>query len=329
MKKSNTSILVVTLLSALLSACGGGGGDSAGAGNSLNSNVTPTIDLKSAGGAKTVSAIMVTGLDGAQLSDYNSIVLLFPASATTSNSCSAGGTLVATYTNADGILSVGDSGKDEAKACATTDSATGDTYISNLIHTSSVTSVSGPTNDPKGVFTLGTNEVYSGTADTTTTVNGVKYRSVLSAINSTDAVQYSHDGKNTASTADDVFSKTSSQNVSVTGAFNGAPISVNSTLSTSCSRTGTADIVCAKHDQTFAGTLVAGTINASSKVTTPLRFNSAGVPVAGASTITQGSDTATVEYLLVGTVPSVKITSNGSAQTFSYAELSSFADTIF
>jgi hypothetical protein len=323
MKKLNVSVLMVSLISALLTACGGGGGDSS------NANVTPTIDLKSALGAKTVSAIMATGLDGGQLESYSSIVQSFPASSSNSNNCSAGGSFVTTYINPDAILSVGDSIKDEEKGCTFKDSVTGDTSVSSLVYTATVTSVSGPTNDAKGVFALGTNETYGGTSDNTTTVNGVKYRTIFSSFNSTDSVQYSHDGKNTASTADDVFSKTISQNVSANGTFNGTPISANGTISTSCSRTGTADVVCSKHDQTFAGTVFSGSINASFKVTTPLRFNSSGVPTAGAAVITQGSDTATVEYILVGTIASVKVTSNGTVQTFSYADLESFSDTLF
>jgi hypothetical protein len=334
MKKLSVVLAIVTSFSTLLSACGGGGSDGAGVGSSGggslgSSNVTPTIDLKSASGVKTVAAVLATGLDGSQLENYSSVILSFPATATRTTNCSSGGSLITTYNNADGILSVGDSIKEEEKACAFKDSASAYESISSLTNTATVTSVSGPTNDIKGVFSLGTTETYSGTSDSTETINGVKYRRVFSAFNSTGTVQYTHDGKNTTSTNDDVFSKTVSQNVSGTATVNGTPVSATGTLNTSCSRTGVSEVVCSKHDQTFAGNLSTGAINASIKVTTPLRFDNLGFPVGGASVITQGADTATVEYILVGTVPSIKITSSGIVQTFSYAELSSLSDILF
>jgi hypothetical protein len=327
-------LMVAIAISTLLSACGGGGSDGAGVGSTGggtlgSSNVTPTIDLKSASGAKTIVAVIGTGFDDSELESYSSIIQFYPASATSTDNCSSGGTFITTITNADGILSVGDSTKQEQRACAFKDSVSGFESINSLIYTSAVTSISGPTNDVKSVFSLGTTQGYSGSSDSTETVNGVKYRTILTSASSTGSVQYLHDGKNTAALTDDVVGKTSSQNVSATGTLNGTPVSATGTVNTSCSRTGVSEVVCAKYDQTFAGALTIGAINVSIKVTTPVRFNSAGIPVAGASLITQGTDTATAEYILVGTVPSIKITSNGVVQTFSYAELSSLSDILF
>jgi hypothetical protein len=313
------------LSGAILSACGGGGSDSP-PGNS-NSNITPTIDLKSASGAKILTAVMAIDFNEAQVTSYSFIVQDFPVSATNTSNCNPSGSRVTTFTNPDGILSVGDSKKFESRNCAFNNPA----GLDNSTETETVTAVSGPTNDAKGLFSLTTNRTFTGNFDRTQVLSGITYRRILTSLNRTDTVTYVQDGKNTASTADDVFTQTSTSNVNGVGTLNGAAISLTGSTSAICSVTGTstASTTCSKFENSLAGSIPGGAINASTKQVTPLTFNSIGEPVGGSLLITQGADTATVNFSLVGTVPTVKVTSGSLVQTFTYAELSALADTLY
>jgi hypothetical protein len=271
-----------------------------------------------------MAALMATGFDEARLSSYQSIVQSFPLSASSIGNC-ASGTYLSSSTNPDGVLSVGDSIKDEAKNCTSINPP----GLQNITETETVTAVSGPTNDAKGVFSLTTSRSIAGNSEGTEVIAGISYRRVFNNFSLTSTTAYGQDGKSTLSTGDDVYSESVTSKVSASGTVNGAPISLTGSTSTACSRIGAAAVVCSKFDSALAGNILSGAINATGKVATPLQFSNTGQPIGGSLLISQGTDTATAEFSLVGTVPTVKVTSGGVVQTFTYAELNTLSDTLF
>lgn len=242
--------------------------------------------------------------------------------------CTPSGSFLYTVSNPDGVTSVNDFYSAVASACATK-TATG-SYTDTGSTTVTISAITGNLSSVPGTSSIALTTASRVSSTTDDTFNGVRYAGT--GTYSIDTVNtYSHDGKGTAATADDVDTVATETNLSGSGLTNSLAVSFSSKVSTVCSKAALANTICSKVEGTFSGNQFSlGTFNISVKASVPLQYNASKEPTAGTLLITQGSDVATIAFAVVNTVAQVTVTSaSGSVQVIKFADFIKIADTLF
>jgi hypothetical protein len=199
-----------------------------------------------------------------------------------------------------------------------------------------ITSITGD-----GSVASGTSNVQQTVTEKTTTIfdralnaiNGLEKLYRVIALDFSQLRSYSHDGKNTASEADDVDTvKIDVKDIS-NGTANSAAIALSKIYSLECSQAKNALTTCSKTDGTFTGNYIKlGTFNIFSKVQTPMQFDAVtNDPISGSLVLTQAGETVTLVFSRgTDTFSQVKVTdASGAIQTLSFSAFKSLAANLY
>jgi hypothetical protein len=297
--------------------------------------VASKIDLKTAEGSKKAVA---TAIGGGSLFEFwdrpgskNSIFGITNLNTTTN--CELGGTSNLTVTNPDNKPSAGDQYKITQTNCRFKDTEAAGYTETTGTATFVLESIQGDPTNAAGISSSISKFTAQSTISGDVTEAGVRYVG-NGTTTGTGTFTSSHDGRGTITDTDDTDTFSSSLSLTSKGTINGTAFSINTTSkTTNCITTGygtpSASTRCELAEATVVGTSPSlGDLNFKVVSTTAIGLNDNSEPISGKLSITQGSETITVEFSVnAAKQPIVILTSSaGIKTTLLYSELLALGD---
>jgi hypothetical protein len=326
---------VSTLLITSLSACGGGGDSSTplvATPTTPSTTVTApvTTALKSAS-AKDAAALVMNVFDGFTINFDFTSVFQGPVSQYQYNTpCSGGGSTKLSITNPNGIPNSGDSYVYESINCTTKNGT--DTSTDSFKITSSILSQSASAATAGSSYVSAFSIIGQGNSSFDETFNGVRQQGTslftLRITNNT-----THDGKGTASVADDVDTELSNIELDGSTTIAGVTRPLKGSMNGLCARASNNSYACEDYYGTlFSTSIVNGDLDLVVTRLTPIKTNTDKTPISGSIEILDRNNQGAiiVVFSVVNNIPTVSITqAQGSPIVLSYADLQKHFDAAF